>query len=199
MPTFCTSQDSPGERESSSWTENASSKQVYSAAPEFNSVKMEYSENLWIWLFLYTGNFKIYPAISQIVLGFSLVIPRYLLEIMSSKGLKQIDHGKSTFSYKTAVFELLSDIPGRAMTGDGDCCVNQTTELLNYFCAFIPLFLEEVSLTSRCCFSRSQSVRKHRVAWSCHISTKSISLLLCWCLCPLNEISIDHETHLVCP
>lgn len=74
---------------------------------------------------------------------------------MSSKGLKQTDHGKSTFSCKTTVFELLSDIPGGAMTGDGDCCVNQTTELLNYFCAFIPLFLEEVSLTSRCFFSRS--------------------------------------------
>lgn len=66
-----------------------------------------------------------------------------MLEITSSKGLKQIDHGKSTFSHKITMFELLSDIPGGAMTGDGDCCVNQTTELLNNFYAFIPLFLEE--------------------------------------------------------
>lgn len=75
------------------------------------------------------------------------------MEIMSSKGLKQIDHGKYEFSHKTT--KLLSDIPGGAMTGDGDCCVNQTTELLNYFYTSIPLFLEEVSLTSRCFFSRS--------------------------------------------
>lgn len=155
MPTFCTFQDSPGERESSSWTGHASSKQGYTAAPGFNSVRMEYAEILWIWLFLYTGNFKIYPARSQIVLGFSLVIPHYLLEITSSKELKQIDHGKYEFSHKTTVFELLSDIPGGAMTGDGDCCVNQTIELLNYFYASIPLFWEEVFLTSRCFFSRS--------------------------------------------
>lgn len=74
---------------------------------------------------------------------------------MSSKRLKQIDHGRFTFTHKPTVFELLSDIPGGAMTGGADCCVNQTTALLGYFSAFIPLFLEEVSLTSRCFFSRS--------------------------------------------
>lgn len=74
---------------------------------------------------------------------------------MSSKRLKQIDRGESTFHHKTTMFELLSDILDEAMTGDGACCVNQATELLNYFYVFILLFLGEASLTSRCFFPRS--------------------------------------------
>lgn len=47
---------------------------------------------------------------------------------MSSKRLKQIDRGESTFRHKTNMFELLSDILDEAMTGDGACCVNQAIE-----------------------------------------------------------------------
>lgn len=47
---------------------------------------------------------------------------------MSSKRLKQIDRGESTFRHKTTMFELLSDILDEVMTGDGACCVNQAIE-----------------------------------------------------------------------
>lgn len=133
---------------------NASSEQAGTAAPGFNSVRMKYSLILLVCLFLCTGNFKIHPALSQIAFGFFLVILRYLLEIMSSKDLKQIDHGEAMFSCRTTTFELLSVIRDEVMTADDACCVNQATELLKSF-FFSLLFLEEASLTSRCFFPRS--------------------------------------------
>lgn len=58
-------------------------------------------------------------------------------------------------SLHLAMFELLSDILDEATTGADTCFVNQAIELLNHFCVFILLFLEEASLTSRCFFPRS--------------------------------------------